>query len=332
VFTLGGDGLLLYANALFQTVSPPPIVPFSAGSMGFLAPFSPTDGDLATRLRRLLGARKSAGQDDGAAEPPRDTPPPGGLPGPLVAAAPDDDDDGGAATRLAETEEDDVVAETPPSGDNSMIAAAPGVVSRHGVLRDDRTASSFADDTPAPWPVSLRMRLRCCVVARENATVVARHETLNEVVIDRGSSSYLSAVDCFCNDQHLTTVQADGLIVATPTGSTAYSLAAGGPMLHPSSPSIVLVPICPHSLSFRPIVFPDSATLKFQIQPDARADAWVTFDGRKRVRMRHGDALQVTASPHPLPTLLRFGNTADWFDGLHSAFNFNTRPRQKPLI
>ena len=75
-------------------------------------------------------------------------------------------------------------------------------------------------------------------------------------------------------------------------------------------------------LSFRPIVFPDSA-LRFDVDPDARADAWVTFDGRSRVCLKRGDSLIVTASPHPLPTVLRLGNTADWFGGLRTHFNFN---------
>ena len=188
-------------------------------------------------------------------------------------------------------------------------------------------------DGPAlePWPVSLRMRLRCAVFCGESGAEVARHECLNEVVLDRGESPYLSAVDCYCDDEFLTTAQADGLIIATPTGSTAYSLAAGGPMVHPSSNCIVFTPICAHSLSFRPLVFPDSAELRFDVDAGARADAWVTFDGRDRVRLKRGDSLVVTASPFPLPTVLRLGNTADWFGGLRTSFNFNKRSRQKPL-
>jgi len=240
VATLGGDGLLLYANTLFQETAPPPVVAFGAGSLGFLAPFD-VDGD-----------------------------------GPL-----------------------------------------------------EETLDAVGMEAE-PWPVSLRMRLRCRVVD-QNGGEVAKHEALNEVAIDRGNSPFLSAVECYCNDEHLTTAQADGLIVATPTGSTAYSLSAGGPMVHPSVDAMVFTPICPHSLSFRPIVFPDSCELRFEVAPDARADVWVTFDGRSRVRLARGDSLVVTASPHPLPTVLRLGNTADWFGGLRVHFNFNVRRRQKPI-
>jgi NAD kinase len=68
-------------------------------------------------------------------------------------------------------------------------------------------------------------------------------------------------------------------------------------MLHPSAPAIVFTPICPHSLAFRPIVFADSAKLRLDVDPHARADAWVTFDGRRRVRLRRGAKLYVEASP-----------------------------------
>lgn len=248
VATLGGDGLLLYANSLFQTVCPPPIVAFSGGSLGFLAPFD--------------------------------------------------------------------IPKSPKALDATISPLIRGTTEKDGL--------------PSPWPVSLRMRLRCRLLA-SNGTEIVQHEALNEVVIDRGTSRFLSAVEIFCNDEHLTTVQADGLIVATPTGSTAYSLAAGGPLVHPSTPAIVMSPICAHSLSFRPIAFPDSVVLRFEIQQQARSPAWITFDGRRRAQLGQGECLEVTVSPYPLPTLLKFGNTADWFSALRDAFNFNTRAAQQPL-
>jgi len=85
---------------------------------------------------------------------------------------------------------------------------------------------------------------------------------LNEVVVDRGPSPYLSNVDLFIDGKHVTVVQGDGLIVSTPTGSTAYAVAAGASMIHPSVPAIMITPICPHSLSFRPIVVPAGVELK----------------------------------------------------------------------
>ncbi|XP_033084595.1 NAD kinase isoform X3 [Trachypithecus francoisi] len=91
-----------------------------------------------------------------------------------------------------------------------------------------------------------------------------QYQVLNEVVIDRGPSSYLSNVDVYLDGHLITTVQGDGVIVSTPTGSTAYAAAAGASMIHPNVPAIMITPICPHSLSFRPIVVPAGVELKHQ--------------------------------------------------------------------
>ena len=88
---------------------------------------------------------------------------------------------------------------------------------------------------------------------------------LNEVVVDRGTSSSVTHVEIYCNGRFLTTLLGDGLIISTPTGSTAYSMSAGASLVHPSVPGIVLTPICPHSLSFRPIVLPAGVELKVSI-------------------------------------------------------------------
>merc|ERR1711871_85750 len=87
--------------------------------------------------------------------------------------------------------------------------------------------------------LTMRMRLECHI-QRSDGSSVGRFNALNEVLIDRGPSPFLSNVDVFCHNQYITTVQGDGIIIATPTGSTAYSLAAGGSMLHPSIPAILL--------------------------------------------------------------------------------------------
>ena len=97
---------------------------------------------------------------------------------------------------------------------------------------------------------------------------------LNEVVIDRGTSTYLGMLEVYADNTLITTAQADGLIIATPTGSTAYSLAAGGALVMPSIPGILLTPICPHALSFRPAIFPDSVTLKIVLPISARQVGW----------------------------------------------------------
>eukprot|EP00977_Amphora_coffeiformis_P028317 scaffold34925_cov150-Amphora_coffeaeformis.AAC.6 len=178
--------------------------------------------------------------------------------------------------------------------------------------------------------LSIRMRL-CCQVMNREGVMRAKINVLNEVVIDRGSSPYLAALECFCDDVHLTTVQADGIIFATPTGSTAYSMAAGGSVVHPAVPCILVTPICPHVLSFRSMVFPDHVVLRCYVPDDARAYASVAFDGKHRQEVRRGESVQIRLSAYPVPTLNRYDHSSDWLGSLKQNFNFNTRPRQRPL-
>lgn len=178
--------------------------------------------------------------------------------------------------------------------------------------------------------LSIRMRLDCRIITREGA-MKARYNVLNEVVVDRGSSPYLAALECFCDDAHLTTVQADGVIFATPTGSTAYSLAAGSSVVHPAVPCILLTPICPHVLSFRSMVFPDHVILRCYVPDDARSTASVAFDGKHRQVLNRGDSVQIQMSAYPVPTINRKDHSADWLGSLKRSFNFNSRPRQRPL-
>lgn len=177
--------------------------------------------------------------------------------------------------------------------------------------------------------LSLRMRLTCGIVRDDR--IQQEFEVLNEVVVDRGASPYLCNLDCFCDGKYITTVQADGIIMSTPTGSTAYSMSAGGSMVHPSVPAILFTPICPHSLSFRPIVFPDSAKLRIQISEDARSHAWASFDGKSRQQLKRGDGLIVQMNLFPVPTVNKTDHTGDWFQSLDRAFNFNSRAMQKPF-
>ncbi|XP_018908385.2 NAD kinase isoform X4 [Bemisia tabaci] len=142
--------------------------------------------------------------------------------------------------------------------------------------------------------LTLRSRLRCIIMRKNEDTSKSSGPptnllVLNEVVIDRGPSPYLSNIDLFLDGKHITSVQGDGLIVSTPTGSTAYAVAAGASMIHPSVPAIMVTPICPHSLSFRPIVVPAGVELKIMLNDDSRNTAWVSFDGRNQQELLAGD-------------------------------------------
>lgn len=108
------------------------------------------------------------------------------------------------------------------------------------------------------------------------------HNILNDIVLDRGPNPTMSTIEVFGDEEHFTTVQADGIAVATPTGSTAYNLAAGGSLCHPDNPVILLTAIAPHTLSFRPIILPDTMVLRLGVPYDARASCWASFDGKER--------------------------------------------------
>ncbi|XP_075762312.1 NAD kinase isoform X2 [Pelodiscus sinensis] len=155
---------------------------------------------------------------------------------------------------------------------------------------------------------------------------IMQYQVLNEVVVDRGPSSYLSNVDVFLDGHLITTVQ--GVIVSTPTGSTAYAAAAGASMIHPNVPAIMITPICPHSLSFRPIVVPAGVELKIMLSPDARNTAWVSFDGRKRQEVCHGDSISITTSCYPLPSICFRDPVSDWFESLAECLHWNVRKKQ----
>ena len=180
--------------------------------------------------------------------------------------------------------------------------------------------------------VALRMRLKCTVHTSddENRPRLTR-TVLNEVVIDRGPAPFLSNLVCFCDDFPVTRIQADGVILATPTGSTAYSLSSNGSMVHPAVPSILLTPICPHSLSFRPVLFPDYVTLRIKVPWDARGSAWVSFDGRMRTELCRGESVRIRLSPWPLATLTFIDQTQDWFRSVSRCLRWNERPMQRSM-
>ena len=105
---------------------------------------------------------------------------------------------------------------------------------------------------------------------------------LNEIAIMKQDTASMLSIEAYINDTFLTSYEADGLIIATPTGSTAYSLSAGGPILAPSSPSIVLSPIAPHTLTSRPLVIDDSSLLHFKVESRSK-NFLVSVDGQSQI-------------------------------------------------
>ena len=188
--------------------------------------------------------------------------------------------------------------------------------------------------------VNMRMRFTCTVyrAAKKSAasespglshpllTEESQFEVLNELVIDRGPSPYVSNLELYGDTHLLTIIQADGCIISTPTGSTAYSLSAGGPLTHPSIPGILLTPICPHTLSFRPMVLSDTLCLRICVPKNSRSTAYASFDGKGRVELRRGDEVRVEAGRYPFPTVVGQGGTGgEWFESVRRALRWNTR-------
>lgn len=175
--------------------------------------------------------------------------------------------------------------------------------------------------------VSMRMRFTCTVyrggASGNDMEEADQFEVLNELVIDRGPSPYVSSLELYGDNNLLTVVQADGCIFATPTGSTAYSLSAGGSLVHPDIPGILLTPICPHTLSFRPMVLADTMLLRVSIPRNSRATAYCSFDGKNRVELRQGDHITIAASQYPFPTVMK--SPTEWFDSVSTSLKWNTR-------
>ncbi|KAH9877689.1 hypothetical protein J1614_002906 [Plenodomus biglobosus] len=156
------------------------------------------------------------------------------------------------------------------------------------------------------------------------------YNILNEVVVDRGPNPTMSSIELFGDDEHFTTVQADGICIATPTGSTAYNLAAGGSLCHPDNPVILVTAICAHTLSFRPIILPDTMVLRTGVPYDARTSSWASFDGRERVELKPGDYVTISASRYPYPNVLPLERRrTDWIDSISRTLQWNSRQKQK---
>jgi NAD+ kinase len=147
------------------------------------------------------------------------------------------------------------------------------------------------------YTINHRMRLDVQVMRGENEII--SETVLNDIVINRGALARLASIVTYINGEYLTTFKADGLIVATPTGSTAYSLAAGGPVIHPDVPGIIISPICPFTLTNRPLIVPDAIEIKLKLETGA-SDIMLTFDGQKGLDITDKDTIIVRKSPHPL--------------------------------
>ncbi|KAK0437495.1 ATP-NAD kinase-like domain-containing protein [Armillaria borealis] len=310
VVTLGGDGTVLFTSWLFQRIVPP-VLPFALGSLGFLTNFdfadhqAVMDSVLDSGIRVNLRMRFTC----------------------TVYRAVTNENKLRKAVKKGET----------------------GEIMMRNVEKDGWEA------VEGSWSGGIAYNEGCknlkdkeimCFTTRP----VETFEVLNDLVVDRGPSPFVSLLELFGivtpfiigllysthvligDEHHMTTVQADGLTVSTPTGSTAYSLSAGGSLVHPEIPAILITPICPHTLSFRPMLLPDSMELRICVPFNSRSTAWASFDGRGRVELKQGDHIKVTASKYPFPTVCADKQSTDWFHAISRTLKWNERERQKSFV
>jgi NAD+ kinase len=144
---------------------------------------------------------------------------------------------------------------------------------------------------------SLEERLMLRARIDRHGEHVAQATVLNDVVISKGTLARMIEIQITINGQFVTRLRGDGLIVSTPTGSTAYSLSAGGPIINPSVHALILTPICPHTLTHRPLLIPSNVSLEIVLTGKDEG-AMTTFDGQVGVAMTQGDTVSVSASDH----------------------------------
>lgn len=258
VVTLGGDGTVLFTSWLFQRIVPP-VLPFALGSLGFLTNFDfknyqeTLDTCIDDGIRVNLRMRFTCTV--------------------YRAVAPDASMVVGRGRKrkaIRRPGGEILIEQVDRDGWEALEGGTP-----IGSVKTEEEKHAKKDGKG-------KEREIMCFTTRP----VEQFEVLNDLVVDRGPSPFVSLLEVFGDDHHLTTVQADGLTVSTPTGSTAYSLSAGGSLVHPGIPAILITPICPHTLSFRPMLLPDGMELRVCVPYNSRSTAWASFDGRGRVELK----------------------------------------------
>ena len=166
-----------------------------------------------------------------------------------------------------------------------------------------------------------RMMLQSTTV--RGGQVLAQEIALNDAVITKAARSRMIDLSVSVGDEFVTRVKADGLIIATPTGSTAYNLAAGGPIVQPTLDALILTPIAPHTLTNRPVVIPATSVIRVQPNMEERDEVFVTFDGQAGFKLEAGDEISVRRGESPLK-LIR-PSTRSYFEVLRTKLKWGER-------
>jgi len=170
------------------------------------------------------------------------------------------------------------------------------------------------------YNIQKRMVIKCIV---NNGTEPQTFYALNDIVVDRGKSHRLLNCELLANDNFVAKYKADGLIVATPTGSTAYSLASGGPIVIPTFGSMVVTPICPHTLTLRPIVFPDDQILEISFPEDGEKDMALAVDGQVNEYLESTAKVVIQKAPYKI-NMVNFTDS-NYFNTLRTKLGWGVR-------
>jgi NAD+ kinase len=165
-------------------------------------------------------------------------------------------------------------------------------------------------------------RLMLSATIHRNGKKLTEYTVLNDVVINKGALARIIDLETNINNNYVTTFKADGLIISTPTGSTAYCLSAGGPILYPTLDSIVLTPICPHTLTNRPIVLPDIFKIEIIIKTIS-GDVFLTLDGQVGFSLRMGDIIEINKAGYKARLLVPIEH--DYFNVLRTKLKWGER-------
>jgi NAD+ kinase len=169
---------------------------------------------------------------------------------------------------------------------------------------------------------AIEERLMLRAILRRSGEVIDQFSVMNDVVINKGALARIIDLEVSIDQSYVTTYKADGLIISTPTGSTAYSLAAGGPILYPTIENIVLTPICSHTLTNRPIVLSDQVLISIRLMSTSE-DVFLTLDGQVGCALKTDDIIEVVKADYKARLLVAGGT--GYFDVLRKKLKWGER-------